>query len=127
MAESEIKGMAKPDDEWYLRIPMAIAVRSEGITVHVVSEEKIEQLASSGNQIHLPMFCLAFGIASTVIITLYSNGVTENAKPIFWMVFYATSLLTFYFGLMAVREHRGIRRLKKTILRETEKTITPTY
>jgi hypothetical protein len=97
------------------------------LTVHVVSEEKIEQLASVGNQVQLAMFCLAFGIAITVLITLLTNGLNPGLRPTFWIVFSATALLSGYFGGMAIVENRKTSRLKRAILKETEKNLTPTY
>jgi hypothetical protein len=121
------EGLVPPDHELYLRVPMAVAVRSESITVHVVSEEKIKQLASGGNQVQLAMFCLSFGITITVVVTLLTNGLDQSLRPTFWMVFCGTILLSAYFGAMAIVENRRTRRLKRAILKETEKKLTPTY
>ena len=73
------------------------------------------------------MFCLDFGIAITVLITLLTNGLDASLRPTFWMVFCATGLLALYFGGMAVVENRRTARFKKAILKETEKKLTPTY
>lgn len=116
---------AKPD--FSLSVPMAFDIHSGPITMHVLSEEKIEMLSSSGNPWPLAMFTLTCSNAVGILLAIYSNSVTENALPKFWAVFWAMAVLTIFFAVTAIREERRVRILKRAIREASQKVVEPAF
>ncbi len=122
MAEHQEKPPLVPDKvdwDYRLSVPTQWHIRGKNPQMHIVSEEQMETLASSGNPLPLNFCFFTGGIAGALIIQLVSGVVDPNAKQILWMAFFVMSILTAFFGGLAIRDHRNTSKRKQAIKQQT--------
>lgn len=107
------------DWDYQLSVPTQWHIRGKNPTMHLVSEEQMETLASSGNPWPLALFTLTGGVAASLWAALYAGGIAENVRGIFWAVFWAMAILTLAFGITAVRDYLTTKKMKQDIKRQS--------
>lgn len=120
---AEVRGnileSARAETGYSLSVPLELDVRGKTITMHLLSGEQIETLASGGNAAHLALFTLTCGIGATLAVAIYAGGVDGHIKSTFWAVFWAMTVLAVYFAVMATRDAVKNARLERAIRNET--------
>src|SRR5437868_1303927 len=112
--EGNITGLVQSEGGSALKafISVPYDLRAQRITMHVLSDEKVEQLISAGSPWPLAMFTLATGTAAALLITIYSGSVFPLAIGMFWVAFWAMLVLTIAFGGWALADSAKTRRIK---------------
>ena len=122
--ERDDKRLTKFDPTLNATISVPFDLRAQRVTMHVLSDEKIEQLTSSGSQWPLAMFTLTAGIAAGIIVALYSGGIVPDTRNTFWLGFWVMLLLSIYFGGTAIRESLRTKRIKNAIKEQSKTVVT---
>src|SRR3712207_589186 len=102
MAERQENAPLVPDKvdwDYKLSVPTQWHIRGKNPVMHIVSEEQMEALASSGNPWPLALFTLTGGVAASLWGSLYAGGIADNVRSSFWAVFWAMTVLTIAFGI----------------------------
>ena len=92
--------------------------------MHVLSDEKVEQLISAGSPWPLAMFTLTGGVAAGILIAIYSGGVVVDLRNTFWVAFWAMLIMAMFFGGSALYDSRKTNRIKRAIKDQSKTVVT---
>jgi hypothetical protein len=124
--EDNIKGLVKSERGSSLNafISVPYDLRAQRITMHVLSDEKVEQLISAGSPWPLAMFTLTGGVAAAILVAIYSGGIVANQVGIFWVGFWAMTVLTLAFAGSAVLDYKKTKKIKNAIKEQSKTVVT---
>jgi hypothetical protein len=107
------------DRDFSLTVPMAVDIYTNPLAMHVLSEEKVEVLASSSNPLPQNFSFATGGIAASLWIQLKAGVVDAASRHELWLAFFLMLILTLFFGSLAVWNYIQNRRVKQAIKRQT--------
>lgn len=126
-SENNIGGLARVNERnpaFTALISVPVDVRAQQVTMHVLSDEKVEQLTAAGSPLPLAMFTLTAGVAAAIVISIYSGGIVASLQATFWIAFWAMLILTIFFGGSALYESRKTKRIKQAIKEQSKTVVT---
>ncbi len=109
----------KVDWDYQLSVPTQWHIRGKNPKMHIVSEEQMEILSSSGNPLPQNFCFFTGGIAAALLIQLVSGVVDPTSRQLLWLAFYVTAILTAFFGGLAIRDYIHTRKRQQEIKRQT--------
>ena len=109
---------ANVDWDYEMTVPTQWRIRGRNPTMHIVSEEQIEALASSGNPWPQNFCFFAGGIAAALLIQLKSGVADPASRQILWLAFFVMTILTAFFAVLAGRDYIRTARMKREIKRQ---------
>jgi hypothetical protein len=87
------------------------------LRMHTVSESELDGIASGNSTLNLTFFGICFGCAVSFGIVLYSGGLPQDHKSTYNMLFFASLILSGYFGFKGGKDYVGakdkLKNLKK--------------
>jgi hypothetical protein len=80
------------------------------LRMHSISAAELDSIASGSSSVNLTFFGVCFGAAISFGIGLYSGGINQAQIATYKGLFFASSVLTVFFGVQAIRSYRDVKR-----------------
>jgi hypothetical protein len=92
-------------------VPLTVEYAPRRVTMHHVSGDELDTIASLSNSLNLAFFCLCFGAVITFIVVLTTANVTD---PRIFAAYVAAlivcSLLALYFGIRGIFDYVAAKK-----------------
>jgi hypothetical protein len=85
------------------------------LRMHSVSETELDAIASGDSSVNLTFFGVCFGAAISFGIGLYSGGINQSQIATYKGLFFASGVLTVFFGVQAARKYRDFKKKIKDL------------
>jgi hypothetical protein len=93
-----------------------VSHRRGDVQMITVTKDKIDAVLSASGSLNSNFLTLMIGIAASIFISLKSGGIVEDWQRTFWVAFWFSLILVFFFGIGTIQNEIKKRNLRRELL-----------